>query len=156
MHIRIKTEVYCLWRLVGIAIEAPAAAGGRSGTSSNYRWSAATLAKDKSAEDDAKFSFCLTPSTILWYKKTQCLRNVYAVFTQCLRSVYAMITQCLRNVCWNTCLFAQCLRSYMFTHVYACLRNVYAVFTQCLRNVYAMFTQRLRRSVFACSMRSSA
>ena len=37
MHIRIKTEVYCLERLIGMAIEAPAAVGGRSGTSSNYR-----------------------------------------------------------------------------------------------------------------------
>jgi hypothetical protein len=54
-----------LGRLISIAIEAPAAAGGRSGTSSNYRWSAAKVAEDESAEDDAKFSLCLTPSTIL-------------------------------------------------------------------------------------------
>jgi hypothetical protein len=70
MHIRIKTEVYCLERLIGMAIEAPAAAGGRSNTSSipaNYRWSAAKLTED---ELDAKFSSCLTPSTILSYKKT--------------------------------------------------------------------------------------
>jgi hypothetical protein len=62
MHIRIRTAVYCLERLIGMVIEAPAAAGGRSGTSSNYGWSAAKLAED---ELDAKFSSCLTPSTIL-------------------------------------------------------------------------------------------
>ncbi len=65
MHICVKTEVYCLGLLIGIAIEAPAAAGGRSGTSSNYRWSSAKLAEDESSEDDANFSLCLTPSTIL-------------------------------------------------------------------------------------------
>jgi hypothetical protein len=68
---------------------------------------------------------------------TQCLRSVYAVFTHCLRSVYAVFTQCLRSVCGNTCMFALCLRSYMFTQVGICLRSVYAVFTQCLRSVYA-------------------
>ena len=65
MHICVNTEVYCLGPLISIAIEAPAAAGGRSGTSSNYRWSSAKLAEDESAEDDANFSLCLIPSTIL-------------------------------------------------------------------------------------------
>ena len=63
MHICVKTEIYCLGRLIGIAIEAPAAAGGSSGTS--YMWSSAKLADDESAEDDANFSLCLTPSIIL-------------------------------------------------------------------------------------------
>jgi hypothetical protein len=82
-----------------------------------------------------------------------CLRmftHVYATFTQCLRNVYAMFTQicfCLHNavICVNIATFFTCLR--MFTHVYACLR----MFTQTLRKrnyVYAVFTH-----VYACLRR---
>jgi hypothetical protein len=102
----------------------------------------------------AEFTQCLRSDYAVF---TQCLCNVYAMFTRYLRSVYAVFTQCLRSVCGNACLFALCLRSYMFTQVGICLRNVYAVFTQCLRNVYAdlfLFAQcghlRKRCHFFAC------
>jgi hypothetical protein len=49
-----KTEVYCLKQLIIVAIEAPAAVGGRSGTSSNHRWLAAKLAEEELDANSAR------------------------------------------------------------------------------------------------------
>ncbi len=69
---------------------------------------------------------------------TQCLRNVYAMFTQFLRAYSTIIYALLRNLT-HVLQYYACLR--MFTHDMQALRINHASITHQLRNDYAMTTQ---------------